>query len=1095
MTTSAQLLRELHDLLAPGPGAPRPTASAAARRLCDGGLWLDACTAAAEADDPLLKGVQDNATGAMDPAGGTLARTTLNLLERKGPTTRCHLVARAVWHAARAARHLRHGPQDTRLREAAPDTAWTAVWLDAARRTADGAEAATPEPPALPAPGGADRLREGRPGLPWALADALVRRCLTGRGEPSDPVTAKVLDDRPEASDPVATMTLYLVDDEGEHVLPDCESMLCTAHSADFDAELTATFAWARAQQDFPRGQGLRWRITTADGNPLPTTAAVTPAAAVTVALARLLSLRRGRLAVLRSRPGFADPRVVVHATITPQGHPRPASVRPGTVERALAAGNVLLFAEGDCAATGTAGRSVRRAGTLRQALRRSRRLPRRFVAVVCAALLALSGLLAWTGIGARDRAERDRIAVRADELAAEALDRGSPADRALVDALAAHALAPHTAATRNALLSAVNVEQNLTKIVPTGARGLHAVGVSHDGGYAAAIDARDRLRVWNVRTAAETDVPAGLDGAAQLAFPRGKGALAVATDHGVASWDPADPGRSPVWHTRAPATVVAYSRDGRYLALGGVDGTVEVRETREAGKGHRIRLPEADRSPTALAFDLSGDTLAVGARGVVRMWSWRSEPRPGHAADDLGAPVHAVTYADPCKCFYAASGASLRALTPKAAAVRKPVTIPLSAQVAYSRRDEALYVASSNALAVFSAVPEELTDDEGQRDPRRFLGQRINGRAAFALSGDGRRLVMPTSSGALFLYDLSDHEEKYGYLPLTSRIDAIAGSDSLLYVSKWMGNAAAAVFDPRAGKGIRERVGVPLGQQSTAYSAEHAVLAVADADGSVRLRRITAHPPSIGPALPPLVKPKGQKAISVAFDDSTDRLYAAWQWRVTVFDMSRPTRPRRLEDITLPDTERVLAIAPTPDRRTLFIGTTRGLHALPMRAGRYSWKHRTTLASGAFIRVQADTGGTVVGGTYTGAITLFRPAGPSWSPLPLRGRGATTGAVGVYGDRVVVADRMRVAVYETTSGTQLVDMDLPGMLPTGLYFDGATVRVYGDLGDTTAFPLETKTVLTRACALLRDGGRTQVADAWPGAPPGVRSRALCPRP
>ncbi|MPY62737.1 hypothetical protein, partial [Streptomyces spongiae] len=115
-------------MAAPTLSGPTLSAAAIADRLCRDGVWLRGCAAAAQSGDRLLDGSPLNGP----PEDGPVA-AALRLLRDKG-STRDHLMARAIWHAARAAALEREAiPSDRALVDAEAETGAAAVWCEAAR--------------------------------------------------------------------------------------------------------------------------------------------------------------------------------------------------------------------------------------------------------------------------------------------------------------------------------------------------------------------------------------------------------------------------------------------------------------------------------------------------------------------------------------------------------------------------------------------------------------------------------------------------------------------------------------------------------------------------------------------------------------------------------------------------------------------------------------------------------------------------------------------------------------------------------------------------------------------------------------------------
>ncbi|MGW2683578.1 WD40 repeat domain-containing protein [Streptomyces sp. NPDC001414] len=1075
-------------------GQPRLTEAERAHRLCEEGMWLRGCAEAAQHGDPLL----DASPQAEPPEGGAVAGALL-LLRDRGSSSRCHPVARAIWHAARAARALPHPTAAVAdFAEADVDTARAAVWCDAAQRAEHDEDAA----PHHLARVRDTTFRSDHPGLPWHLADALVARCAQGPQPVYESVATKVLTGVGGAGDQVATLILDLVPDSGERVIPDPDTMLYTLGLDSLTPSLTAAFSWARGQDHFPRGHGLRWRLDGPHG-PLPFIQDGTEvAAAAAVALARAIHHRRaGVFTPTGEHPKDADRRVIVHAGLEPPNRLLATRTPLDTLQRAVAAGHVLLLAPAEAArirasAEPTPPRQLKEAADIPQAVRRSRQVPRRLVAAVCVLIAATTGLGVGLGVTAQHSADRTKVSTQAARLATSATDQQTRTpDQALADALTAHALAPGTAATHRALISASDSEANRERVIRTGMRGLRTPVLSNDGRYAAAIDSKGHPRLWRTADATPLPVPPDLTGVADLAFPGGKGPLSLATSRGLAQWDPSS-AAPPRWRTRTPSILVAYSRDGAHLASADSHGTVEVRNTQPGGDVHSTRTTQG--AAASLAFSADGRVLAIGLSKTLSLWAWKTAPSPEHTATGITTAVSSLTYADPCRCFYAVAGGRLHALSSTTArALRKPISVALGMSAVYSPHQELLYLAASNAVLGLDPNVNSIADKDGNLGHRRdVLATANNARSQLAANASGNRLITPSSSGGLIIYRLTD-DVSHQYLPGVQRVFSLPASHSLLMVAGAYGNAFAGVFDPRTGKGTNRfaQMGAIASQQATDFDPRRSLLAVAGKDGHVRLRHVDAATQSFGPEVT-LTGPSGWYAKTVAFDPPRPTLYAGWAHEIRVYDTTHPTSPRYKYKIGLPTSELILAVSPSTAHGTLFVATSRALYALPSLSGRFVWAKRMLLASGAFIQAHARPDGSVIAGTFTGALSLYRPKDGAWSALPLDHLvgSLVPFTIASYGNDIIVTSAEHATVFDAETGALTVSVTLPGKLPTAQSREGSLIRLYDDTS-TVTLTLDDQALVARACALLGMSAPATVADAWPTAPASVRSRPLCRAP
>ena len=160
----------------------------------------------------------------------------------------------------------------------------------------------------------------------------------------------------------------------------------------------------------------------------------------------------------------------------------------------------------------------------------------------------------------------------------------------------------------------------------------VHSVAYSPDGKYLAAGADSGQVWVWEVPAGKELHSLKGhTKSVFSVAFaPDGK-RLASAGDTTVRLWDLESGKEAEQFKTEVPTGKkfapwvhsVAFSRDGKWLASGNGDGTVDLREAKTGKRVHRIAVHT--QAVLGLAFDPDSRHLATGTgilrTGEVKLW------------------------------------------------------------------------------------------------------------------------------------------------------------------------------------------------------------------------------------------------------------------------------------------------------------------------------------------------------------------------------------------------------------------------------------------------------------------------------------------
>ncbi|MFB6963361.1 toll/interleukin-1 receptor domain-containing protein [Streptomyces sp. NPDC056309] len=259
--------------------------------------------------------------------------------------------------------------------------------------------------------------------------------------------------------------------------------------------------------------------------------------------------------------------------------------------------------------------------------------------------------------------------------------------------------------------------------------------------------------------------------GLVQAAAYSSRGLLAVADDR-VRLLDSADDTAEPVVvaHGRSRVTAVAFSPDGRELALGGENGTVRLLDVTDGGRARTLAVSTAaagHRGILALVLASGGRLVAMTDRGgaVLDVSDVR---RPRTVGTFTGAPIAASPHGDliatedrqeeerqeedrtTLRLWTVSGSARLR----RAATLTAPPGTPGTPQrVAFSRDGQAIAVAGEdNRVRMW-----DVSDPARPVARPELYTQSRTGIQAVAFAPDGATLATGDSDGVVSLWDVSD--------------------------------------------------------------------------------------------------------------------------------------------------------------------------------------------------------------------------------------------------------------------------------------------------------------------------------------------------
>ncbi|MEE4418982.1 WD40 repeat domain-containing protein [Streptomyces bugieae] len=284
----------------------------------------------------------------------------------------------------------------------------------------------------------------------------------------------------------------------------------------------------------------------------------------------------------------------------------------------------------------------------------------------------------------------------------------------------------------------------------------------------------------------------------------------------------------------------LAFSPDGRCLAAGGADGTIQLWDTttaRSGGEAKPLGAPlTGHMGPVyGVHFSQDGRYLATcGADGTVRLWDTYSREPVGDPLTGHDGPVHAVTFrGNGSRVVAAGADGTIRQWLTYSL---KPYSTPLDGQgtpmIALATPGSDLAAGDANGHVKL------WTQDSGE--PTRFLE---GYGPVFAMADSSCTLAVGHASGAVYVGD-TRHEDAAKVLTLSppgSAVYAVAmlpGSSRLVAAGSHDGTLRVWAQEDDTGPFVAALHQGPI--FAVAFSPDGTFVATAGADGDVQLRNFS---------------------------------------------------------------------------------------------------------------------------------------------------------------------------------------------------------------------------------------------------------------
>jgi Tol biopolymer transport system component len=286
--------------------------------------------------------------------------------------------------------------------------------------------------------------------------------------------------------------------------------------------------------------------------------------------------------------------------------------------------------------------------------------------------------------------------------------------------------------------------------------------------GSVTASDFSGATYLWNVATRKRTLILPGA-GSAEAFRPDGKVlAAAGGTGQSILYLLDAATGKriaELTGHLKVPITAMAYSPDGRLLAVDDLTGVVYLWNMVTRQANFTIGGPGEPYAAAALAFSPNSRTLATlqtsGARNEVYLYNMTTVEIPAILANPGGSPVTSVSFSPDGKMF-AVSGLNGRTSVWDTTTRKRLTTFadPGSSGVetaAFSPDSEMLATSDANGKTYLwnlsTRTPAAVLANPGGTASPEFGGKYRNAVASIAFSPDGKMLATSDTNGSAYLW------------------------------------------------------------------------------------------------------------------------------------------------------------------------------------------------------------------------------------------------------------------------------------------------------------------------------------------------------
>ncbi|MFG2364834.1 helix-turn-helix domain-containing protein [Streptomyces mirabilis] len=470
--------------------------------------------------------------------------------------------------------------------------------------------------------------------------------------------------------------------------------------------------------------------------------------------------------------------------------------------------------------------------------------------------LAVIAGLVAWQQSRLSNQqkhsADSARQVALSRQLAAQSsalIDTNSD----LASLLAVQAY--RTSATSQAIESLYAAAAVPLKHRLTGQRGaVSSVAFSPDGRtLATGSTSDDQLWLWDTRTGRLGRTFNGQgEATALVAFSPDGQTLTTAGNfgHGVDLWNvttgharmnPLAYPEAADWESQGAATE-AFTADGRILAVGGEDGTLQLWDTRTGhirktlAQGAHAADSEATVRVTSIAFSPDGRTLATGSEDrTVRLWDTHTGRTRATLAGDPVVVASMAFTPDGHALAVGGEDGTLQLWDTRTGHIRKTL-----AQGAHAADSEATVRVTSIAFS-----PDGRTLATGSEDRtvrlwdthtgrlRKSLAGHAHGVRSLAFSPDGRTLASGDDDGSVRLWDMTLGASRSVLADPRMKADLMAFSpDGSTLATANYGGHPVQIWDVAARR-LRTSVAVPTREAgSMAFSPDAGTLATASISG-----------------------------------------------------------------------------------------------------------------------------------------------------------------------------------------------------------------------------------------------------------------------